>query len=143
MSKITQGDNTQQDFLHQKRNNQESKYNNIFDSFIFKTYCQLQLIGMRKIQSTSMPPIDASFVDTRMEQLLEYTEENREVRVQWCQGLVVTVKEKKSGKHKVRIKWSAAYVREGGGYPAVIEETLLKTYWNKHRIKGWRLDLTS
>ena len=43
----------------------------------------------------------------------------------------------------MRIKWNEAYVREGGGDPAVTEETLLKTYWNKHRIKGWRLDLTS
>ena len=60
-----------------------------------------------------------------------------------CQGLVVAVKEKKNRKHKVRIKWNEAYVREGGGDPVVTEETLLKTYWNKHRIKGWRLNLTS
>ena len=57
-----------------------------------------------KIQPTSMPFIDASFVDTHIEQLWEYTEENGEVRVRWCQGLVVAVKEKKNGKHKVRIK---------------------------------------
>lgn len=50
------------------------------------------------------------------------------LRVQWCQGLVVVVKEKKNGKHKVRIKWNEAYVREGGGDPTVTEETLLKTY---------------
>ena len=83
-----------------------------------------------------MPSIDASFVDTQIEQLWEYTEENGEVRVQWCQGLVVAVKEKKNGQHKVRIKWNAVYVREGGGDPAVTEEILLKTYCNKHRIKG-------
>ena len=60
-----------------------------------------------------------------------------------CQGLVVAVKEKRKGKHKVIIKWNEAYVRERGGDPAVTEEILLKTYWNKHHVKGWRLDLTS
>ena len=74
---------------------------------------------------------------------MEYTEENGEIRVQWCQGLVVAVKERKNGKHELRIKWNAAYAREGGKDPAVTEDTLLKTYRNKHRIKGWRLNLTS
>ena len=83
-----------------------------------------------------MPSIDAVFVDTCIEQLQEYTEENGEIRVQWCQRLVVTVKEKKNRKHKVRFKWNAAYVIKGGVNPTVTEETLLETYWNKHHIKG-------
>ena len=36
----------------------------------------------------------------------------------------------------MRIEWNEAYVREGGGYPAIIEETLLKHYWNKHRSRS-------
>ena len=51
--------------------------------------------------------------------------------------------EQKNKKHKVGTKWNKAYVREGGGDPAVAEETLLKTSWNRHRVKGWSLDLTS
>ena len=80
---------------------------------------------------------------TTMDDQTTNDKENGEVRVQWCRELVSAVKEKKNGKHKVRIEWNEVYVKKERGDPDVAEETPLKTYWNKHRVKGWRLDLTS
>ena len=118
----------------------QKKEEEIFFKEAIDMRVQLELDGVidrnKRIHPTPMPSINATFVDTNIEQLWEYTEENGEVRVQWCQGLVVAVKEKKSSNNKVEIKWNETYVREGGRYPAVTEETLLETYWNKHRIKG-------
>ena len=42
--------------------------------------------------------------------------------------LFITVKEKKDGKYKVRIKWNEAYVRQEGGDPTVTEEIRVRNH---------------
>ena len=81
------------------------------------------------------PPVDASLIDARIEQLWNYTEEDGTVVPQWCQGVVVAVKKQ----DKVHIEWDDACIHNGD--QKITEERLLKTKWNKQVKGAWRWNL--
>lgn len=87
-----------------------------------------------KMQGTK-PPVDASLIGARIEQLWNYTEEDGTVVPQWCQGVVVAVKKQ----DKVHIEWDDACFHIGD--QKITEERLLKTKWNKQVEGAWRWNL--
>ena len=87
----------------------------------------------QKKQPNSPPTIDVNFVGTRIEQIWEFVEDDDTLKLIWCKGTVVGVK---NNKKKVRIQWDKEYHRPGD--PEISDETLLKTKWNKQTKKAWR-----
>lgn len=79
------------------------------------------------------PPVDEKLIDKRIEQLWEFFEPDGTANNIWCAGVVVAVKKNS----KVHIQWEEKYLREGD--PAVTQERLLSSKWNKHVIEGWRM----
>jgi hypothetical protein len=82
-----------------------------------------------------MPKRDEQLIDTRIEQLWVFTEEDGTKVPEWCRGVVVAIK---SG-DRVRIEWDDACRRDGD--PKFSDEKLLKSKWNKQVERAWRLDL--
>ena len=63
-----------------------------------------------------MPQVDASFVDSRIEQYWIYEEEEDGTKVpQWCQGVVIAVKKS----NKVKIEWNQKHHHHRDGCPAI------------------------
>ena len=81
------------------------------------------------------PKVDETFIGARIEQLWEFKETDGTMVKQWCQGEVVAVKKNS----RVHIKWEKECLRKGD--PAITQEKLLKSKWNKHVIQAWRMNL--
>lgn len=81
------------------------------------------------------PNVDETLINAKIEMLWEFIEEDGTAVPQWCQGIVVAVRKN----DKVHIKWNKNCLREGE-HP-VSQERLLKSKWNKHVEKGWRMNL--
>jgi len=80
--------------------------------------------------------VDETLLGDRIEILFELTEPDGSIVMQWCQGVVVGIKKG----DKVHIEWNKECLRDGE--LAVTEEKLLKSKWNKHVEKAWRMDLS-
>ena len=87
-----------------------------------------------KLQLTR-PEVDEDLIYYNIEQLWEY-EKDYGIKVnQWCQVTLVSLK---SG-GKVHIKWDDTCLIPDNS--TKLEETLLKSKWNKHVHGGWRINL--
>jgi hypothetical protein len=88
-----------------------------------------------KLQPTKPKKVDETLVGAEIEQLWIFTEKNGKEIMQWCQGKVVAVKKNS----KVHIKWRKDCLRDGD--PAVTEERLLISKYNKHMEEAWRFNV--
>ena len=88
-----------------------------------------------KMQPKKQPAIDENFIGAEIEQLWDFKEPDGTIVNQWCRGEVVAVKKN----NKVHVQWDKSCLREGD--PEITEETFLKSKWNKHSVRAWRMYL--
>ena len=81
------------------------------------------------------PNVDETLIGSRIEMCWVYTEQNGTKVKVWCKGLVVAVLKS----NKVHVQWDTDYLHPGES--KISKEKLLKTKWNKHTEKCWRMDL--
>ena len=90
-----------------------------------------------KRQPTSVPKIDKTILDKRIQLLFQYPERDKDDKKVWCQGLVVGVKKG----NIVRIQWDKKYLRPGD--LEITEEELITERFNKKYLYSWRLDINN
>ena len=83
----------------------------------------------------SRPEVDEQLIGQGIEQLWIYEEEDGEKSPQWCQGVVVAIK----NRSKMHIQWNKNCSRHGG--LPITEEALMRSKYNKHVEGGWRMHL--
>ena len=81
----------------------------------------------------SRPEVDEQLIGLEIEQLWIYEEEDGEKVPQWCQGVVVAIK----NRSKVHIQWNKNCLRNGD--LPITEEALMRSKFNKHVEGGWRM----
>jgi len=83
----------------------------------------------------SRPSIDENLVGLEIEQLWMFEEEDGTRVKQWCQGVVIAIK----NRDRVHIQWDKECLRDGD--LPISEEVLMKSKYNKHVEGGWRMSL--
>ena len=79
--------------------------------------------------------MDEQLIGLEIEQLWIYEEEDGEKVPQWCQGVVVAIK----NRSKVHIQWNKNCLHNGD--LPITEEALMRSKYNKHVKGGWRMSL--
>ena len=87
-----------------------------------------------KLQPKECPTIDGSFIGAKIEQLWTFTEQDGTMVQRWCQEVVIAIKTN----NRVHVEWNNNCVRKGE--PEVTEEKFLKSKWNKHVERSWRMN---
>ena len=81
------------------------------------------------------PDVGENLAGSEIEILYEFVEPDGSTKKMWCQGVVVTVRTR----NRIHIEWDASNLRDGD--EPITEETLLKSKYNKHVIRGWRYSI--